>query len=287
VRSLLFACLLSCACFGCSEADPAATECPAKPPLFGTRCIGRDTCTYNPCGDGQPSISAVCIDGTFSISTHICAGTDGGFDTARDTSSEAETDPPLSGGIGKTCVADELCDPTDVCGSLLGYPGDDPDRTCSSDGRTCKPDDEGIARCDGPSSICIASVCMASCRVSGGVVTGCAGRTACNIVSYVGDVAHGYCAFGCTRDADCLDPDAPHCSTEIGRCRATTDPLTKHPGESCVGNGQCLCVSGVCQQFCRTGESDCGGGKTCVPFGPTPPTTVTLPSGLGGTCQPI
>ena len=50
--------------------------------------------------------------------------------------SEVETAPPLANGIGIACTVDETCDPTDLCGSLLGYPGDDPAKSCSSDSRT-------------------------------------------------------------------------------------------------------------------------------------------------------
>jgi hypothetical protein len=268
---------------GCSADDANDTTCPQNPPLFGTKCTGKGTCTYAPCAkDGLPSVSAVCIDGTFSLSTHLCSIADSGV-TATDTSvSDAETEPPLANGIGIPCTVDETCDPTDLCGSLLGYPGDDPAKSCSSDSRTCMPDKDGISRCDGPKSICIGSICMASCRLEAGVISGCPGATACNLVAFDSTgVGHGYCAFGCTRDADCLDPAAPHCATEIGRCRAVTDPLGAHPGDACTGNLKCLCVSGTCRQFCKTGDTTC----TCVPFGPAFPTGVTVPPGLGGTCN--
>jgi hypothetical protein len=267
----------------CGEDDPNTTDCPAKPPLFGTSCLGQGTCTYSPCAsDGRPSVSAVCVDGTFSLSTHVCSSGDASVPLPDADMSEVDTGPPLSGGIGVPCTVDETCDPTDLCGSLLGYPGDDPAKSCSSDSRTCTPDSDGILRCDGAHSICINSICMSSCTVAAGTISGCPGRTACNLVAFGSDlVGHGYCAFGCTRDSDCLDPDMPHCATEIGRCRPTTDPLTKHPGDACTGNLQCLCVDGRCRQFCRTGESTC----TCVPFGPKPPDGVVLPPGLGGTCE--
>jgi hypothetical protein len=269
---------------GCSADDPGDTQCPTDPPLYGAHCLGRGTCTYSPCAkDGVPSVSAVCIDGTFSLSTQFCgSGADASPVTDTAVDAGAETAPPLSGGIGVSCIVDETCDPTDLCGSLLGYPGDDPAKSCSSDERTCTPDKDGISRCDGPKSICINSICMAACRLEAGVISGCPGATACNLVAFdASGVGHGYCAFGCTRDADCLDPDAPHCTTEIGRCRAVTDPLTKHPGDACSGNLQCLCVSGTCRQFCRTGDASC----TCVPFGPAFPAGVAVPPGLGGTCD--
>ena len=193
---------------GNSSADAgvdASSSCPARLPISGGACQGSLSCSYgqsNCCGHSSSAWSCTCSGGNFSCSqtveyNTICPGHDAsvGIDSGIDTSTERDTSPADSAGVGAACggPSDPACAEFTFC--------DWPDNRCGT----------------GVHGACAAIPRGVLCAISPARVCGCDGQ------NYLGECQATQAGVDVSATASC--PPPPAGSAADGPIASTTSTI--------------------------------------------------------------